>query len=89
MKAYDVMTRGVASVGPNMSTREVARILRTNGISGVPVVDDTGAPIGMISEADLIGSGDGEHRRPTRPLANAVGRRRAVERGVSRQSAYT
>ncbi len=55
MKARDVMTSAVVSVGPDMSTREVAKILRDHAISAVPVVDDAGAPIGMLSEGDLIG----------------------------------
>jgi predicted transcriptional regulator len=39
MKAQDVMTTTVVSVGPGQGTREVARILRDKGISAVPVVD--------------------------------------------------
>jgi CBS domain-containing protein len=40
MKAQDVMTTTVVSVGPGQGTRELARILRDKGISAVPVVDD-------------------------------------------------
>ena len=65
MKAQDVMTTTVVSVGPGQGTREVARILRDKGISAVPVVDDDGRPLGMVSEGDLIGrdEGDREARR--------------------------
>ena len=65
MKARDVMTTAVVSVAPEAPTREVARVLSDNGISAVPVVDATGAPIGMISEGDLIGrnGSDREARR--------------------------
>jgi CBS domain-containing protein len=65
MKAQDVMTTTVVSVGPGQGTREVARILRDKGISAVPVVDDDGRPLGMVSEGDLIGrdEGDREGRR--------------------------
>jgi len=55
MKARDVMTSAVVSVGPDTPTREVAKILRDNGISAVPVVDTSGTPSGMVSEGDLIG----------------------------------
>jgi CBS domain-containing protein len=58
MKARDVMTSSVVSVGPDAPMREVAKVLRDHGISAVPVVDAAGAPIGMISEGDLIGRDD-------------------------------
>jgi CBS domain containing-hemolysin-like protein len=55
MKARDVMTTSVISVGPDMPIGEIAKILRDRGISAVPVVDASGTPIGMVSEGDLIG----------------------------------
>src|SRR6185437_1836246 len=55
MKARDVMTSPVVSVGPDTPVREIAKLLRNHGISAVPVIDATGAPSGMVSEGDLIG----------------------------------
>jgi CBS domain-containing protein len=65
MKARDVMTSAVVSVGLDTSTREVAKILRDHAISAVPVVDAAGALRGMVSEGDLIGrdEADSEARR--------------------------
>ncbi|MFZ5790345.1 MAG: CBS domain-containing protein [Pseudomonadota bacterium] len=60
MNARDVMTREVVSVSPDMSARQVAELLLAKGISAVPVVDDNGAPIGMVSEGDLIGRAEAE-----------------------------
>ena len=54
MKAREVMTTKVVSVGPDLATREVAKMLIDNKISAVPVVDDKGSPIGMVSEGDLV-----------------------------------
>jgi CBS domain-containing protein len=53
--ASDVMTKNVVSVGPETPTRAVATLLIKGGFGGMPVVDVDGAPIGMISESDLIG----------------------------------
>lgn len=53
--ARDVMTTRVISVGPDISTRDVAKVLLENRISAVPVVDVDGVPIGMLSEGDIIG----------------------------------
>ncbi len=55
MKAHDVMTREVATVGPETPASEIAKLLLQKEISAVPVVDRSGAPIGMVSEGDLIG----------------------------------
>src|SRR5579872_5592987 len=52
--AQDVMTSEVITVGPDTPAREIARILAENGISAVPVVDNSGAPIGIVSEGDLV-----------------------------------
>ena len=55
MKARDVMTDAVVSVHPDTTACQIARLLLDNGISAVPVVDSDGAPVGMVSEGDLIG----------------------------------
>lgn len=60
MNARDVMTAEVVSVSPDTPTRRVAELLRDKGISAVPVVDEDGAPIGMVSEGDLIGRDETE-----------------------------
>jgi CBS domain-containing protein len=54
MKAHDIMSKPVVSVHPDTPLRKIARLLLDKGISAVPVVDDNGAPIGMVSESDLI-----------------------------------
>lgn len=54
MNARDIMSKTVVSVYPETSTREIARLLLDKGISAVPVVDNNGAAIGIVSESDLI-----------------------------------
>jgi CBS domain-containing protein len=54
MNASDIMSRPVVSVHPDTSTREIARLLLDKGISAVPVVDNNGAAVGIVSERDLI-----------------------------------
>lgn len=50
----DVMTGDVVAVGPDTTFKHIAELLITHGISAVPVVDDQGRPIGVVSEADLL-----------------------------------
>jgi CBS domain-containing protein len=54
MNASDVMITDVTTVRPSTKVQEVAEILVTKRISGVPVVDDSGKVVGMISEGDLL-----------------------------------
>lgn len=54
MKAADVMTRSVIAVAPDTPARKIASLLLQHGISAAPVVDESGAPIGMVSEGDLL-----------------------------------
>ena len=54
MKASDVMTSNVITVGINASVGEVAAILLNSRISGAPVVDERGGLVGIVSEGDLM-----------------------------------
>jgi CBS domain-containing protein len=49
------MTARVAVVSPDTPANKISGLLLENGISAIPVVDGTGAPIGMVNEGDLIG----------------------------------
>jgi CBS domain-containing protein len=53
MTVADLMRRDVVSVSRSTSIREVVRLFRRYGISGVPVLDDGGKAVGVISETDL------------------------------------
>lgn len=54
MLAKDLMKSPVITVPVTATLGDVARILDENDISGVPVVDDAGRLVGIISELDLI-----------------------------------
>lgn len=54
MKARDLMSTNLAVVPPETPVAAVAELLAARGISGVPVVDEGGAPLGLVTESDLI-----------------------------------
>jgi CBS domain-containing protein len=60
MKAGDVMTSAVISVTGDAPIRDIAQLLLQNHISAIPILDKSGAPIGMVSEGDLIGRDETE-----------------------------
>jgi CBS domain-containing protein len=54
VKAQDIMTREVATVGPYTSVLDIAAIMVEKHISGVPVLTESGEIIGMVSQTDLL-----------------------------------
>jgi CBS domain-containing protein len=66
MKARDVMVAPVITASPNASIKSVADTFLRYQISAVPVVDDKGKLVGIISEGDLLHRAEAgtEKRRP-------------------------
>jgi len=54
MKARDVMVAPVITASPNASIKSVAETFVRHQISAVPVVDDKGKVVGIVSEGDLL-----------------------------------
>jgi CBS domain-containing protein len=54
MKVEAIMTREVASVTPETPLKVVATTLLGFGISGVPVCDEAGNVVGVVSESDVL-----------------------------------
>jgi len=54
MRALDVMTRNVVTVQPDTEVSAAVKLLAEHDVSALPVVDDEGRLVGMLSEADLI-----------------------------------
>lgn len=52
--AQDIMTKDVITVHPQTPVRELATLLLNHKISGVPVVDEAGKVLGVVTESDLI-----------------------------------
>ncbi|MCI4325344.1 MAG: CBS domain-containing protein [Thermoplasmata archaeon] len=50
----EIMTRVVARVEPTASAHEAAVLMRSNHVSGLPVVDPAGRLVGVVSEIDLV-----------------------------------
>jgi len=54
MRVSEIMTKDLTAVEKDISVRELIFILNSADISVMPIVDDDGVLIGIISEKDLI-----------------------------------
>jgi CBS domain-containing protein len=50
----DVMTREVVAVTPRTGYRDLVELFAGQRVTGAPVVDDSGAVVGVVSESDLL-----------------------------------
>jgi CBS domain-containing protein len=59
------MVRDVFTVTPDTDVTDAIKILSAHDISALPVVDESGELVGILSEADLLARAeDGRHRHP-------------------------
>jgi CBS domain-containing protein len=63
MLAKDIMTPNVITIAPGLGVEEIAQLLLSCNISGVPVVDAEDRLIGLVSEGDLLRRHEGGTER--------------------------
>lgn len=66
--ASDIMTRDVAVVHPETTLLAAVKLMVSHGVSGLPVVDEHGTMVGMMSEGDLLRWHEGFSDREVRWL---------------------
>ncbi|MFS8115738.1 CBS domain-containing protein [Rhizobium jaguaris] len=62
MLVKDVMKQRIIKVSPDNSVKQAAELMLANHISGVPVIDDEGQLVGLITEGDLLRRSELGHR---------------------------
>jgi CBS domain-containing protein len=64
MRVKDLMTTDVLTVRVTTQLKDAARLLAEHRISGLPVVDDDGRVLGVLSEGDILYKETGMKDRP-------------------------
>jgi CBS domain-containing protein len=54
MRAHQIMTKDVISVTPSTSIEDAARIMLQTHISGLPVLNQAGKLVGIVSQSDFL-----------------------------------
>ena len=52
--AQEIMTANPRSIHDSASLRQAAEFLCEAGVSGAPVIDDAGRPVGVVTRTDLL-----------------------------------
>jgi CBS domain-containing protein len=66
MKVSDIMTRKVVSVSPEASIVDAIQLMLKKHISGLPVIDQDGRLVGIVSEGDFLRRPEtGTERKPS------------------------
>ena len=87
MKVSDVMARRVISILPEASILEAVKLMLKNHISGLPVIDDRGKLVGILTEGDLLRRPEiGTERRRSRWLNALFGPGEAADAYVHSHS---
>lgn len=66
MDARDIMTSPVVTAGPDTTVLEIVQLMLENRISAIPILDNPGKLIGLVSEGDLMRHTEIGGERPTR-----------------------
>src|SRR3990172_6641208 len=51
MRVEEIMTKDVITVSPKTPIHEAAELMIDHGVSGLPVVDDAGSVVGIVTQA--------------------------------------
>ncbi len=54
LQARDIMTQEVVTISPQASIEDLARLLESKKIGGVPVVEADGGLVGVVTQSDLV-----------------------------------
>ncbi len=72
LKAKDIMTRDVITVRRDTPISQLSHLFIQHGINGVPVVDDDGKLVGIVTQGDLIEQNKNLHIPTVITLFDAV-----------------
>ena len=83
MKAGDIMSPRVVSIAPDANVLEAIRLMLQKHISGLPVIDKSGALVGVVTEGDFLRRTEtGTERKRPRWLEFLMGPRRMADEYV-------
>jgi CBS domain-containing protein len=87
MKVRDIMSPRVISIAPDSGVLEAVRVMLQNHVSGLPVIDRSGALVGVVTEGDFLRRSEtGTERKRPRWLEFLLGPSRLADEYVRTHS---
>lgn len=53
MQVQEIMTSNPTCCGPDDSVQEAAKLMKDNSVGSIPVVNDAGEPVGIVTDRDI------------------------------------
>jgi CBS domain-containing protein len=72
LRVRDIMTTEVFTIEASATIETAASAFMSQFISGAPVVDDAGKPIGIVSESDILRHVFADHQESRKPVSSAM-----------------
>ena len=82
MRAKDIMSRKVVTAESYMTVSELAKLFDEKGVSGAPVLDESGKVAGVVSQSDIVRARREEPAAPARWHVELDGEEDGGEFGV-------
>ena len=78
MRAHQIMTKYVTTVTPHTSIQDAANIMLRCHLSGLPVLNDDGSLMGIVSESDFLRRSEIGTERKRSAVPPVLRRRRQI-----------
>ncbi|PHR20357.1 MULTISPECIES: CBS domain-containing protein [unclassified Hoeflea] len=72
MQVQEIMTRDPACCGPNSTIQDAARIMADKSVGSVPVLNDAGEPVGIVTDRDICCGAVAEGRTNETPVSEVM-----------------
>jgi CBS domain-containing protein len=72
VRIQEIMTTSVVTAAPDLSARAVAALMRDQNVGSVVLIDETGRPVGMVTDRDLTVDLLAEAADPETPAESAA-----------------
>jgi CBS domain-containing protein len=72
VRIQEIMTQSVVTASPDSAVQEVAALMRDRNVGSVVLVDDSGRPVGMVTDRDLTIDALADAADPSTPAGNCA-----------------
>lgn len=66
MQVHEIMTSNPTCCSTDTTIQEAAKLMDEKSVGAIPVINDAGEPVGIITDRDICCGAVAEERQPTR-----------------------